>query len=131
VEIVTQLAAKDFSTKLEQLNKPANDVEVLRTIAALMGEIEGSRHDTYFILRVVGDQHLAHLAALVQALDGDASSFVLHGLDAFVGNPAVAGFYKDYLEALKGRAFTDAQRSTLAQTAQKYLDRVQCAVVSS
>lgn len=123
-EISAMLIAQKFAEQLAAANAPPEHVQALERIGGLLQAIEGTRHDAYYCLRVVGSAHLEQLAEVIHAVDGDAQGFVLHALDAFKGDAKVVRFYDDYTEKVRSGDLPDEAKQALIDIANKYRARV-------
>ncbi|MFQ5569299.1 MAG: hypothetical protein ACE5G0_06465 [Rhodothermales bacterium] len=76
-EISASVIADEFGGKLEAANTPEEDVQALRSLAALMRDIEGSKHITYWCLRHLGADFLEELSIIHGFPAGDQSTFFM------------------------------------------------------
>ncbi|MFN7143444.1 MAG: hypothetical protein ACK4YP_06700, partial [Myxococcota bacterium] len=93
------------------------EADVLEAVAELLYGVEGAQHAVYHLLREVGDRHLAVIEECLPAMSPSGADVVLHALDGFVGNEAVAALLDRAIERLPAGA-------DLRQDFRRYLARV-------
>lgn len=108
----------ELNTAAETLrSKSKADADTLHALAAVLKRIEDIHHTVYSYLRVIGDRHLEAIEFSTGAMTPSAADMVLHALDGFEGNEAVAALYERMIDRLP-------KRSSLREDFAKYLSRV-------
>jgi hypothetical protein len=107
------------------------DAELFREYANLLKSIEGAYHTVYWILRHIANQHIKKLKVILLLSEPIFKSYILHAMDAFVGDPGIINLYKEYIalfakiKAKSDKAHTIKECDALIAEAQKYLSTVE------
>ena len=113
-EVAVQATAQKYRDKLQEDPEAA---EKMNRLANLFSNIEGGKHQSYYILRNVGADYVSFLGTIIHQFPANDQTFILHALDAFPNNEEVIGFFNRYIE--------QTASDHLRETAQKYLDSLQ------
>jgi len=109
-EIAIHVAAEKYSEKLE--TKDAEAAAQLKKLSNIFMDLEGCKHLTYYILRHLGADYIDFFGVIIHRFPSPDQTYILHALDAFPKNTAVANFYKQYIAT--------ASSDYLREVAEKY-----------
>lgn len=117
IEITATVTFDQVAETMQKAGLPNEDIKQVTTVKKILEDIIYAKHDAYYCLRIIGAYFLPHIKSSMANFIEDDQSFILHSLDAFIGNNNVIEFYNNYINN------TDSEG--LKEEAKKYLTRVQ------
>ncbi|MCP4213136.1 MAG: hypothetical protein GY765_00700 [bacterium] len=95
-----KIAAKiDLDKILEVLEADVpEDAVILMDYKKMLRRMESSSHNSYYILREVGNRFLGDLEPIIHSLAPASQDTILHALENFAGDKQVIVFYKKYMK---------------------------------
>ncbi len=114
-EVATSTTAKKYAEQLQSIDSEASASMI--QLQKTMQEIEGAKHSTYWILRHLGADYSSFLTQMIHSFPSGDQSYILHAMDAFVGDERAIAFYEHFIEKTK--------YEQLKEEAQGYLERIE------